>query len=84
MNIKKGYPENSVTKPATVYLKAFFRKASPVSITLISTILGVLPFLSKGPEEVFWFDFAIGTISGMIFSMVAIILVLPVFCVRSK
>lgn len=84
MNLKKGYPDNSVTKPATVYLKAFFRKASPVSITLISTILGVLPFLSKGPEEVFWFDFAIGTISGMIFSMVAIILVLPVFCVRSK
>lgn len=44
----------------------------------------LLPFLSDGPEEVFWFDFAIGTIAGMAFSVIAIILVLPVFCVRKR
>ena len=66
------------------YIKAFSRKITPISLTIVSTILGLLPFLSDGPEEVFWFDFAIGTISGMAFSLVAIILVLPVFCVTHE
>ncbi|MBQ6253540.1 MAG: efflux RND transporter permease subunit, partial [Bacteroidales bacterium] len=64
------------------YIKAFSRKITPISLTIVSTILGLLPFLSDGPEEVFWFDFAIGTIAGMAFSVIAIIFVLPVFCVR--
>ena len=66
------------------YIKAFSRKITPISLTIVSTILGLLPFLSDGPEEVFWFDFAIGTIAGMAFSVVAIILVLPVFCIRQE
>ena len=65
-----------------LYVKAFNRKASPISLTIVSTILGLLPFLSDGPEEVFWFDFAIGTIAGMVFSVIAIVFVLPVFCVK--
>ena len=65
-----------------LYIKAFSRKITPISLTIVSTILGLMPFLSDGPEEVFWFDFAIGTIAGMAFSVIAIILVLPVFCVK--
>ena len=66
------------------YIKAFSRKITPISLTIVSTILGLLPFLSDGPEEVFWFDFAIGTIAGMAFSVIAIIFVLPVFCIRQE
>ena len=66
------------------YIKAFSRKITPISLTIVSTILGLLPFLSDGPEEVFWFDFAIGTIAGMVFSVIAIIFVLPVFTVRKS
>ena len=66
------------------YIKAFSRKITPISLTIVSTILGLLPFLTDGPEEVFWFDFAIGTIAGMAFSVVAIILVLPIFSVRKR
>ena len=47
-------------------------------------ILGLLAFLSDGPEEVIWFDFAIGTIAGMAFSVIAIILVLPVFALMRR
>lgn len=36
------------------------------------------------PEEVFWFDFAVGTIAGMLFSILAVIFILPVFCVKRK
>ena len=38
-----------------------------------------IPFLTDGPSEVFWFDFAAGTISGMLFSVLAMVFVLPVF-----
>ncbi len=65
-----------------LYVKAYSRKINPITLTIVSTILGLLPFLTDGPEEVFWFDFAIGTISGMLFSIVAVIFILPVFCVR--
>ena len=44
-----------------------------------STILGLVPFLFDGPKEVFWFAFAIGTIAGMAFSILALIFYLPVF-----
>ena len=64
------------------YLKAFSLKITPITLTIISTVLGLIPFLTDGPQEVFWFDFAIGTISGMVFSVIAVILVLPVFVVR--
>lgn len=66
-----------------LYVKAFSRKITPILLTVVSTVLGLIPFLSDGPEEVFWFDFAIGTICGMCLSVVAIWLVLPVFTVKN-
>lgn len=67
-----------------LYVKAFSLKITPITLTIISTILGLIPFLTDGPEEVFWFDFALGTISGMLFSVLAVIFILPIFCVRRK
>lgn len=66
------------------YVKAYNHKINPTMLTIISTILGLIPFLFDGPEEVFWFAFATGTIGGMAFSVLALILYLPVFCFRVK
>lgn len=66
------------------YTKAFGLKVRPIMLTMISTVLGLVPFLSEGPHEVFWFDFAIGTIGGMAFSAIAVILLLPVFAISKK
>ena len=66
------------------YLRAFGRKIRPISLTVLSTVLGLIPFLSDGPEEVFWFDFAAGTIGGMAFSVLALVLLLPLFTLRKK
>lgn len=66
------------------YVKAFCRKMNPIMLTVISTVLGLIPFLTDGPQEVFWFDFAIGTIGGMLFSVIAVILVLPAFALNGK
>jgi len=65
-----------------LYLKAFNRKLWPVSLTMLSTVLGLIPFLFDGPKEVFWFTFAIGTISGLVFSVVALLLYLPIFAIK--
>ncbi|MBP5625481.1 MAG: efflux RND transporter permease subunit [Bacteroidales bacterium] len=61
------------------YLHAFSRKILPISLTILSTVLGLIPFLFDGPGEVFWFAFAIGTIAGLVFSVLALLFYLPVF-----
>ena len=61
------------------YLRAFSRKICPISLTILSTVLGLIPFLFDGPGEVFWFAFAVGTISGLFFSILALALYLPIF-----
>lgn len=66
------------------YVRSFDRKIWPISLTILSTILGLVPFLFDGPGEVFWFSFAIGTIGGMVFSILAFVLYLPVFCLKKS
>ncbi|MCH5173451.1 MAG: efflux RND transporter permease subunit [Bacteroidales bacterium] len=66
------------------YVKAFALKSVPVLLTVLSTVLGLLPFLSDGPREVFWFDFAVGAVAGMGFSVFAIVFLLPVFAVKKS
>ena len=67
-----------------LYVKSFSHKIVPIFLTILSTVLGLLPFLSDGPEEVFWFDFAAGTIGGMIFSVLALVFFFPPMLVRSE
>ena len=60
------------------YLKAFNQKFSAISLTLLSTILGLVPFLFSQSND-FWFSFAVGVMGGLVTSLVAIIFVVPVF-----
>ena len=62
-----------------LYLKAHNRKIVPILLTIISTILGLAPFLYDGPDEVFWFAFAAAAMSGTAFSLIALFVYLPVF-----
>lgn len=62
------------------FVKSFNYKIRPITLTILSTMLGLIPFLFDGPSEVFWFDFAVGTISGLFFSVIAFVFILPVFC----
>ena len=59
------------------FVRAYNHKIIPISLTILSTVLGLAPFLLDGKEEVFWFAFAIGTIGGMLFSFTALIIFLP-------
>ena len=59
------------------FVRAYNHKIIPISLTILSTVLGLAPFLIDGKEEVFWFAFAIGTMGGMLFSYAALIVLLP-------
>ncbi|UZR97353.1 efflux RND transporter permease subunit [Chondrinema litorale] len=61
------------------YLRAFNSKIIPIILTTISTILGLIPFIWQGQNEVFWFSFAAGSIGGLVFSVIAVLVYLPLF-----
>lgn len=60
------------------YLRAFSYKIFPIFLTIFSTMLGLVPFVMAGRNEVFWFSFAVGAIGGLLFSLIAIVVYLPV------
>ena len=62
-----------------LYLKAYNHKIIPVILTIFSTVLGLVPFVVSGQNEVFWFAFAVGTMGGLLFSFIAIWVYLPLF-----
>ncbi|MBO4665030.1 MAG: efflux RND transporter permease subunit [Bacteroidaceae bacterium] len=66
------------------FVKAYNHKIIPIFLTVLSTVCGLIPFLIDGPEEEFWFSFAVGSISGLIFSIVALVFVLPMMMKRER
>ncbi|MCG8475785.1 MAG: efflux RND transporter permease subunit [Cytophagales bacterium] len=68
----------------SLYFKAFNTKIIPVILTIVSTFAGLVPFVWHGQKEVFWFAFAAGAIGGLLFSLLAIFIYLPMFIVRRK
>lgn len=72
---------NSLVK---IYVKAFNHKIIPVLLTILSTVLGLIPFLLDGKKEQFWFSFAIGTTGGLLFSIVALFFIMPILMPLKK
>ena len=72
---------SNTNKPVNLqtYLKAFNQKIVAIMLTILSTVLGLIPFVWGGQTEVFWFAFAAGAMGGLIFSLLAILLFLPLF-----
>ena len=80
-NIRKRYPRLS---SARAYVKAWNAKVIPIFLTIISTILGFIPFMVGTSKEAFWFPLAAGTIGGLVMSVIAIFSFLPAFVVKIK
>jgi len=73
-NIKKKGGQN-----LSNYIKAFNMKITPIALTVISTVIGLLPFVIVEGNDFFWTSFAYGNIGGLIFSFVVIMFFLPIF-----
>jgi multidrug efflux pump subunit AcrB len=68
--------------PYRAYLKAWNAKITPIFLTVVSTILGFIPFMVGTDKEAFWFPLAAGTIGGLIMSVIGIFLYLPLFTLK--
>lgn len=77
--IVNDFNNSSLKNKNRAILKAVVGKAQPILLTILSTCFGLIPFLLEGENEVFWFSLAIGTIGGLIFSIIAVFICLPVF-----
>lgn len=58
-------------------VKATAEKFKPIMLTILSTCLGLTPFLIGGQTEIFWFSLAVGTIGGLVASLMVTFVVLP-------
>jgi multidrug efflux pump subunit AcrB len=65
------------------YLKAWNAKFRPTFLAIVSTVIGFIPFII-GYQESFWYPLAAGTIGGLLFSFVAVYVVLPIMIVKEK
>jgi multidrug efflux pump subunit AcrB len=69
---------------AKAYIKSWNIKIVPIFLTIISTILGFIPFMVGLDKESFWFPLAAGTIGGLITSLIGIFIYLPLFLISRK
>jgi multidrug efflux pump subunit AcrB len=65
--------------PMDLYVAAFRHKIMPINYTIVSTVLGLIPFILINKDQEFWYSFAIGTIAGCVFSLVGVFVFLPAF-----
>lgn len=67
------------------YIRAFNHKIVPIMLTILSTVLGMIPFLIDGPDkQPFWFSLAVGTVGGLAFSILPLILFMPLTIRKKK
>lgn len=80
-NQRRLHPGRPVLK---AYTKAWNIKIIPIFLTVVSTILGFIPFMVGSVKEGFWFPLAAGTIGGLIASMIGLFIWLPVWSLPRK
>ena len=80
-SIRSRFPRLSMLR---AYTKAWNAKILPIFLTVVSTILGFIPFMVGTDKEAFWFPLAAGTIGGLVMSIIGIFFFLPVFSLKRK
>ena len=53
----------------------------PILLTVLSTVVGLIPFLFDGASNPFWYSYAVGSMGGLLFSLIALVFALPVFVI---
>jgi len=66
------------------YLRAFNMRIVSILLSIVSTILGFIPFLIQVEKESFWYPLSVGVVGGLIFSLIGIVLYLPIFVLKRK
>ena len=77
--IRKRFTRLSLLR---AYVKAWNTKVIPIFLTVVSTILGFIPFMVGAEKEGFWFPLAAGTIGGLVMSVIGVFVFLPVLTLK--
>lgn len=80
-SLRTSYPHIA---PRKLYFTAFRAKITTILLTVLSTVLGFIPFLIGDSREGFWFPLAAGTMGGLIMSILAILLLLPAIIIHKN
>lgn len=80
-SLRRQYPRIS---PLRLYIKSFRVKIVPIMLTVLSTILGFIPFIVGETRESFWYPLAIGTMGGLVMSIIALLIIFPLFILPKK
>ncbi len=81
-NISKFKTSNK--SKLNIFIKSYNHKIIPVFLTIISTVLGLIPFFFDTEKTDFWYSFAVGTCGGLLFSIFALVFVMPIFMPLKK
>ena len=77
------YNHLSIRRPGMLahrrFVKAWNIKIIPIFLTVVSTILGFIPFMVGSAKEAFWFPLSAGTIGGLVASLIGLFIWLPVW-----
>ncbi len=76
--------KNRSLSEVRIFVKSIRGKFLPILLSVLSTVLGLVPFTMHGESEVFWFSLAVGTMGGLLFSLVVILIMMPVFLCRKS
>lgn len=68
----------------TAFSMAFQAKFGPILLTVVSTILGLLPFVIGNKDQAFWYPLATCTIGGMLFSLIGVLIFFPLFFLNKQ
>lgn len=80
-SIRRRFPK---MEPLRAYTKAWNAKVTPIFLTVVSTILGFIPFMVGMQKEAFWFPLGAGTIGGLVMSVVGIFFLLPILTLKKS
>ncbi|MBO4999506.1 MAG: efflux RND transporter permease subunit [Bacteroidaceae bacterium] len=80
-SVRRRFPK---LVPVRAFVKAWNAKIVPIFLTVVSTILGFIPFMVGTGKEAFWFPLAAGTIGGLAMSIVGIFIFLPIFTLKKQ
>jgi multidrug efflux pump subunit AcrB len=80
-NLRKGKPERLSNR---MLIKAVMNRSRTILLTTLATNCGFVPFLLEGQQEVFWFALGVGTIGGLLCSLLGVLIVLPVLLYSTR
>lgn len=80
-SIKKRNPEKGNLKS---YIDSCQLHFPAILLTVFSTLISFVPFLVDGGDSVFWYSLSSGLIGGLLFSLFAILIYLPIFVLSKK